>query len=402
MTNIFIIGAGPAGMMAAISAKTHHPQAKVTLVDSNPLLGKKLRYTGGGRCNVTADVSNEQVILNIPKNGKFLYSSLHNFNSQDIQTFFTKNGTALKIEDHLRVFPQSDKSADIVSALEKKINNLGVICLMETCVSSIDNALQLIYFTNQNSEYFDHIILATGGKCLPSSGSNGVGYTLAQSFGHTITKLVPAEVPLVSNDEVIQNKTLQGLSFKDVTISIYNHKKVSKQITHDLLFTHFGISGPAALRSSFYVITLLEKLSVVKLEIDFLPTIKLEILQADYVRQSLPIATYLQVLGLPKRLIQYIIDQHPQHLTAPVLLAIFIMVKAFPLSVYDTRGFTQAFVTNGGIPLKEVDPRTMKSKLVTNLSFAGEILDINGFTGGYNITAALSTGFTAGKYSTGE
>lgn len=399
MKKIYIIGGGPAGMMAAISSKTHHPNATVILVDSNPILGKKLKTTGGGRCNVTANVSNQTVIDHIPKNGKFLFSTLNNFNTQDIQEFFVKNGCPLKIEDHDRVFPESDNSTDIIQTLQKELISRKVVFYLDTSVTGIDPISQIISFNTKADEHFDHIILATGGKCVPSSGSNGFGYTLAESCGHTITPLVPAEVPLVSTDQVIQEKALQGLSFKDVTLSVSNGKKITKEITHDLLFTHFGISGPAALRASFYTMKVLEKQPTATIFIDFLPNMPFDFLQKELSENRLIVTQHLMSLGLQKRLIQFLLQDFDQPIQGKDIIPLCHLLKKFSLTIHDVRGFPQAFVTNGGVKLKEVDPKTMKSKLVPFLSFVGELLDINGYTGGFNITAALSTGYTAGKYA---
>ena len=393
MKKIVVVGGGPAGMMAAISAKTHFTASDVHLMERNAELGKKLKLTGGGRCNVTANVTNEVVVAATPKNGKFLYSALSHFNPQDIQNFFTTNGCPLKIEDHGRVFPASNKSRDIITTLENKLQELDVHLHYHAHIIDINPDKKVLYFDGIPEGYsYDALILTTGGKTYPMTGSDGTGYALAQKFGHTITELLPAEVPLVSNDAVIADKTLQGLSFKDVTVTLLNQKqKKVASITHDLLFTHFGISGPAGLRMSFYVQKLLAKQKTVLLHIDFLPTIShehvLDVIKNDTLTQ----------LDLPKRLIQYLTTLAPNDIN---LLAKYI--KSFPLNVYETRGFKQAFVTNGGITLKEVAPQTLKSKLAPELAFAGEILDTNAFTGGFNITGALATGYTAGKFILAE
>ncbi|GBU11249.1 oxidoreductase [Erysipelotrichaceae bacterium] len=398
MKHIYVIGAGPAGMMAAISAKKHFPNFTVELIESNAIVGKKLRTTGGGRCNVTADLSNEAVIQNIPKNGKFLYSALNNFNTTDIQNFFKQNGCPLKVEDHYRVFPESNKAIDIINTLSDEITRIGAKIHFGVCLVDINIEERKLLFSNNTSHRFDGLILSTGGICVPQSGSNGLGHKLAMLFGHTITELLPAEVPLVSNDQCIQTKVLQGLSFKDVTLSISNGKKIVHSITHDLLFTHFGISGPAALRASFYVQNLFKKVRPVQLFIDFLPTYTVQDLQTELQKQKTDPLGYFTSLGLPKRLITFLLESLPQNLQSKEIILLVNIFKNFPLSVYETRGFTQAFVTNGGISLKEVNPQTLQSKISPHLAFAGEILDVNGYTGGFNITAALATGYTAGKF----
>lgn len=383
---IIIIGGGPAGMMAAISAKLHNSDCNVTLLEKNPELGRKLKLTGGGRCNITANVSNEEVVVNVPKNGKFLYSTLNNFNTKDIINFFNDNNCLLKEEDHSRMFPVTNKSIDIINALENKIRELNVNLRFNTEVLKIDN--KTVYTNNAKYDY-DYIVIATGGITLPATGSSGDGHEFAKKVGHTITELVPAEVPLVSNDEVIQNKVLQGLSFKDITIStLRKNGKVRRAITHDLLFTHFGLSGPGALRASFDVLNELEKSETVDVVIDFLPKVTKNFLYDN----NKDLDNIFKENELPERLIKYLkeVTNNVDELIS--------LVKEFKVNIYTTRGFKNAFVTNGGISLKEVDPKTLKSKLDNKISFCGEVLDLNAYTGGFNITSALSTGFTAGKY----
>lgn len=390
---LIIIGAGPSGMMASISAKTHHPKLDVILLDGNKRLGTKLRLTGGGRCNVTADVSNEVIIKNIPKNGKFLYSSLNNFGPREIMNFFNSNGCPLKEEDHHRIFPQSDKSHSIVDSLEKKMQELGVKIIREARVSDVDFDYKLIKYNDAQINY-DLLILATGGKTLSGTGSDGFMYGQVEKLGHTITQLIPAEVPIVSNDQIIQEKTLQGLSFQDVEVSIYQKGKLKHALVHDLLFTHFGLSGPAALRASFYILKIMEKETPVSISIDFLKEQSFEALNNSL--SELDTRDFLKTLALPKRLLDTIesMSDNKQELIQNL--------KKFPMKIHTTRGFNHAFLTNGGVKVKEIDPKTMKSKLDPSVSFCGEIMDVNAYTGGFNITASLSSGYTAGKYCLNE
>ena len=366
---VYVIGGGPSGMMAAISAKKYHPESDVILLERNKVLGRKLRVTGGGRCNVTANVDEHGVIENTPKNGRFLYSALSNLNAREIISFFNDNGCPLKEEDHNRMFPASDKSIDIINTLKKVMLEHGVKILNNQNVIKIDNNTIV---TDDNQYNFDKVILATGGRTLPGTGSDGSGYALAKSLNHQITELLPAEVPLVSNDTFIQDKVLQGLSFEDVNMKVIVDGKVKSNLTHDLLFTHFGLSGPAALRSSFKV----QKYSgqVVKVLIDFFPGYSE--LDENHINAQ-------------KRLLDYAGSVSPD---------LFGTLKRFEMTVYDTRGWNHAFVTNGGVSLKDIDPKTFKSKLNDNVSFTGELLDMSSYTGGYNITSALVTGYTAGKY----
>lgn len=385
MKQIIVIGGGSSGMMAAISSKMHNPEAKVTLLERNARLGTKLRMTGGGRCNVTANVDIDTVVENVPKNGKFLYSTLSGFGPVQIQEFFKSQGCELKEEDHGRMFPASNRSVSIVETLEATMRKLGVEIKLEAFVDGINAELKEVSVNGKTMSY-DGLIVATGSKTLPGTGSDGNGYTLMEMTGHTITELLPAEVPLVSNDQFIQDKVLQGLSFRDVKVSAYKGNKIKHSITHDLLFAHFGISGPSALRISFTVQKLLEKEDVVTLGIDFLPTISHETLS-----QQEKVSEYCQELGLPKRLMAFLEERSANKNE-------FISnVKNFKMTVYDTRGFKHAFVTNGGVSVKEINPKTLKSKHHNSIAVVGELLDYNAYTGGYNITSAFSTGFTAGK-----
>lgn len=385
MNPIIIIGGGPSGMMAAISAKTHFNNYDVILIERNKDLGTKMKLTGGGRCNVTARMPVEDAIQYIPKNGKFLYSTLNAFGPTNIISFFEEMNCKLKEEDHFRMFPESNKAQDIVDTLKRKINELNIIVKVNSYVSDINVNNKEIIINNETIKY-QHLIIATGGVTLPQTGSDGTGHRLVEKYGHTITKLLPAEVPLVSNDSFIHDKTLQGLSFKDVSLSVYDGKKIKKTITHDLLITHFGLSGPAALRASFYVLNLLEKENKeIKLSIDFIPGISLVELEESELLDNI-----FKEHNVPRRLIDYCRDNFGRDYLKTL--------KNFPMTCYATRGFPAAFVTNGGITIKEVDPKTMQSKINPYVSFCGEVLDINAFTGGFNITSAFSTGFTAGKY----
>ncbi|HHW99702.1 MAG TPA: aminoacetone oxidase family FAD-binding enzyme, partial [Acholeplasmataceae bacterium] len=247
MKKVYVVGAGPAGLMAAISAKTHYPNFEVTILERNDVIGKKLRLTGGGRCNVTCNIPIEEFIEYTPKNPKFIYSTLQNFNAKHIMDFFKQAGCPLKQEDHNRMFPKSNKSIDIVNTLMKKLQELKIKVEYGVLVHEVKNDVKTL-LTSKGEFKYDYLIIATGGKTYPHTGSDGTGYDLAKQLGHTITPLIPAEVPLVSNDPVIQSKTLQGLSFKDVSLTVGK-----KRLIHDLIFTHFGISGPVALRASYYV-----------------------------------------------------------------------------------------------------------------------------------------------------
>ena len=385
MKKIYIIGAGPAGLMAAISAKKHHSNMEVILIDSNKQVGEKLRLTGGGRCNLTANVSNEEVVRATVKNGKFLYSALSEFGPKQIQDFFIANDCPLKIEPHNRVFPVSDNADDVINVLLMKIQQLQIKMLLNTKVIDVDPQKQLL-ITNEQSLFYDYLIIASGGYSYKETGSDGTGYKLAQKLGHTVSELLPAEAPLVSNDLFIEQKVLQGLSVSDVELTVYQKGKAKQKIKHDLLFTHFGLSGPVALRASFFVLKTLEQETPTLITIDFIPNIKVTELEKLCKEELIFNMTHKH--NLPKRLVNFIKEQEN----------IIKYIKKFPISIYTTRGFNNAFVTNGGVLVSEIDNKTMRSKLVNNLAFCGEIIDVNAYTGGYNITIAFATGYVAGKY----
>lgn len=384
LKHIVIVGGGPSGCMAAISCKKNNPSYKVTLVEGNDRIGVKLRLTGGGRCNLTANVSADEIIRHTPRNGRFLYSSLSQFDAYSIMQFFKDKGLALKEEDHHRIFPVSDRAEDVVRVLEKELHEQGVQIKYKTRVYKIDTQHRKL-ITNQGEIIFDYLILAMGGSTYPQTGSDFEGFDLIASLGHTITELKPAEVPLVSNAAIIQSKELQGLSFKDVLITSYINDKKIIQVKNDLLFTHFGLSGPGALQTSSYLTDAFKDEHKVHLQIDFLPDVRLDDLQV----QTKDAEVVLQTYGIPKRFIQVIKLHYPT-------LDLYTLIKRFPLELHGTRGYNAAFVTCGGVNLKEIDPKTLRSKLYPWLSICGESLDVNSLTGGFNMTVAFSTGYTAG------
>lgn len=385
MKHIVIVGGGPAGCMAAIACKTKYPENRVTVVEGNDHIGMKLRLTGGGRCNLTARVSVEEIIRHTPRNGRFLYSSLSQFNPQSIIDFFEDRDVKLKEEDHQRMFPVSDKALDVVEVLINEMSKLGVQIRYNTRITAI-NPQHRRLLSNQTAIDFDHLILAMGGCSYPQTGSDYTGFNLISSLGHTILELKPAEVPLVSNAPLIQSKSLQGLSFKDVSITAYvnNHKII--QIKHDLLITHFGLSGPGALQISSYLTDAFKQENKVHIHIDFLPNMKLDDVSALMKVSEVSLISY----GIPKRLITVLKEHFLTQDIAPLL-------KKLEIELHGTRGFTSAFVTAGGVSLKEIYPKTLRSKLHPWLSICGESLDVNSLTGGYNMTVAFSTGFSAGS-----
>ncbi|MBS7577437.1 MULTISPECIES: NAD(P)/FAD-dependent oxidoreductase [unclassified Enterococcus] len=409
--DVIVIGGGTSGMLAAYSAAQNG--ASVLLLEKNKRLGKKLRLTGGGRCNVTNAKSPEEVLQHIPGNGKFLYSAFSQFNNYDIIQLFTENGVELKEEDHGRLFPTTNRSKTIVETLERLLTQAKVNIFYEASVSKIlvnqANQVGGVKLTDQQEIYGRAVVIATGGKTYRYTGSTGDGYELAKRLGHTITKLYPTEVPLLSEDGFIKKNALQGLSLQDVALSVLNNKQ--KKLTTqrlDLLFTHFGLSGPATLRCSSTVVKLLEKQDLVTVSLDIFPDQAPSEIEAFLVQNALDQAPKSIKNGLrlwlPERLLAYLLNQSSLSIEQPIQQVtqkqwqqLAQLVKAFKMSINGTWPLDKAFVTGGGISLKEINPKTMESKLIDGLYFCGEILDINGYTGGYNITAAFSTGFVAGK-----
>lgn len=389
MKQVIVVGGGPAGAMAAIACKSSNPDAEVIIVERNASLGVKLRLTGGGRCNITADVSNQEIIKNTARNGKFLFSTLNQWDTQAIQRFFTERGCALKKEDHNRIFPVSDKASDVVDVLYKELKALGVKIQFNSLAEEINlESKQLV--TSTSILFFDHVIFATGGVSYPTTGSDYQSFDLIRTTGHTIVPLKPAEVPLVSNESIIQSKALQGLSFKDVSLSAYINDKKVVSVHNDLLFTHFGLSGPAALQVSSYLVDSFEADNKINVLLDFLPGISLSQLQEDILVHS--VEEIGKQYGLPKRLIHVLSQDSTKEEVVKKL-------KHMRLTIHGTRGFTTAFITSGGVSIKEINPKTLQSKLHSCLSFCGETIDVNSLTGGYNMTVAFSTGYSAGTHA---
>ncbi len=388
--NVIIIGGGPAGMMAAIACKQFYPKSTVVLIERNDCLGKKLRLTGGGRCNLTANVNQHEIIKNTPHHGKFLFSALNQFSTQDIQQFFITRGCLLKEEDHQRIFPVSDQAQDVIDVLKRELEKLQVEIQLNCLVEAIDYSSKSL-LSSCGKWTYDHLIFATGGKSYAVTGSDGTAFELIKASNHTITPLFPAEVPLVSHDAIIQSKSLQGLSFKDCMIQAYVNEKKTSQVCHDLIITHFGISGPAALQTSSFLTQALKEHQTIKLVIDFCPDITYEQLKDEM--QNLTFEQCMLNHRIPRRLIQ-VIQNTPELNQNPIL-----SIKQFPLNIHGCRGFSSAFVTSGGVQIAEISPKTMKSKLLSSLSFCGEALDINSLTGGYNMSVAFTTGFCAGKHA---
>ncbi|KEH51601.1 BaiN/RdsA family NAD(P)/FAD-dependent oxidoreductase [Streptococcus macedonicus] len=380
-----IIGGGPAGMMAAISSSYYGNQT--LLIEKNKRLGKKLAGTGGGRCNVTNNGTIDDLMEGIPGNGRFLYSVFSQFDNHDIIRFFEENGVALKVEDHGRVFPKTDKSKTIIDALAHKINELGGTVLTNTEVVSVKKIDNLFHVKSATDEFIcEKLIITTGGKAYPSTGSTGFGYEIARYFKLNLTELEAAESPLLTD---FPHRELQGISLDDVCLSYQKHR-----ITHDLLFTHFGLSGPAALRLSSFI------KGGETITLDLFPKLSTEELHTFLAEQrEKSLKNALKVL-LPERLTSFLAQSFPEkvkQLTPQQEKELVDNIKELPIKVTGKMSLAKSFVTKGGVDLKEINPKTLESKQVPGLYFAGEVLDINAHTGGFNITVALCTGWVAGS-----
>ncbi|WP_440896146.1 NAD(P)/FAD-dependent oxidoreductase [Amphibacillus sp. Q70] len=408
--DVAIIGGGPSGLMAAIGAAEQG--ARTILIEKGNKLGNKLAISGGGRCNVTSRLPKEKIIEHIPGNGQFLYSAFSVFDNEDIIDFFENLGVKLKEEDHGRMFPASNSAKDVVQALLTKLEQLNVKVMTNTSVMALDYGIDLhtVILANQTKINAKSIVIAVGGKAVPYTGSTGDGYPWAKKAGHTITDLYPTEVPLLSNQLFIKEKTLQGLALRDVCLTVKN--KANKQIiSHqmDMLFTHFGISGPAVLRCSQFVVKLLNQdHQQVSVYIDAIPDQNKEQLYEIYrqlINESGKKSIKNVLKGIvPERYLLFILEKNninPElkcaNFSQEQLRAIIKDLKEFEVIIHGSLPIEKAFVTGGGISIKEIVPTTMASKFVERLFFCGEILDIHGYTGGYNITAALVTGRLAGQ-----
>ncbi len=409
--DVIIIGGGPSGLMAAIAAG--EAGAKVLLLDKGSKLGRKLAISGGGRCNVTNRLPIDEIIKHIPGNGRFLYSAFSEFNNEDIIKFFEKLGIQLKEEDHGRMFPVSNRAQDVVDALLNRMDELGVHVRKNTAVGELiyeNGNVAGVVLKDGKSISAKAVVVAAGGKSVPHTGSTGDAYPWAEQGGHTITDLFPTEVPLTSDEPFIRNKELQGLSLRDVALSVLNPKG-KKLVTHkmDMIFTHIGISGPAVLRCSQYVVKAMKKwdLQRVTMVIDSFPEQnEEEVFQMVYktIKEDSKKAVKNSLKGLvPERLLLFLLkraemeeNEQGDQLSTEKIRTFAGLLKQFSFTVNGTLPIEKAFVTGGGVSVKEIEPRTMASKKTEGLFFCGEVLDIHGYTGGYNITSALVTGRLAG------
>lgn len=399
--DVIIIGGGAAGAMAGVhSARFGN---KVIIFEPNGKIGKKLFITGKGRCNVTNNCSNDELIRNIPRNPRFLYSAFSQYSTEDVMNFFEWAGVPLKTERGNRVFPVSDKSADIIAALERELKAADVKIIPERVKSLIIEDGVCCGVKTESGEYRSRsVLIATGGKSYPQTGSTGDGYTLAKTAGHTVTKLEPSLIPLVCNEKYCAD--MMGLSLKNVTLSLYDGEKKIFSELGEMLFTHFGVSGPLVLSASSHI----EKMQPDRysLKIDLKPGLTHQQLDARLQRDfgeniNRIFGNSLSKL-LPAKLIPVAVrlsgiegERRINQVTREERVRFGELLKAFPLTVKGFRPIEEAIITSGGVDVKEINPKTMESKLVKSLYFAGEVIDVDGYTGGFNLQIAFSTAYCA-------
>ncbi|MDD6214953.1 MAG: NAD(P)/FAD-dependent oxidoreductase [Firmicutes bacterium] len=400
---VIVIGGGAAGMLACGRLKDR--VKKVFLVEKNKLLGKKLRITGKGRCNITNIADTEEIMQHIPTNSKFLYSALYSFTNKDVISLLNYLGVATKVERGGRVFPESDLASDVAEALKRYALGKNVTLVTDSAISLIleNSAIRGVRVASGKELDADSVIIATGGKSYPSTGSTGDGYRLAEEAGHTIVTPKPALIPIVTREKWVSE--LMGLSLKNVSLTFFNQK--GKKVFSDfgeMLFTHFGISGPIVLSAS----SCIKNIENAKIVIDLKPALTTEQLDKRICRDfekynKKHLQNSLDKL-LPKALIPVIIkiaglESHKEvcSITKEERSALVEVIKNLTLTAKCTRPIEEAIVTSGGIKVSEINPSTMESKIISGLFFAGEVIDVDAYTGGYNLQIAFSTGFLAGE-----
>lgn len=429
---VIVVGGGPAGMMAAITAAKEKNQ--VILLEKMNMLGKKLLITGKGRCNITSSLPIEEFIANIPGNGRFLYSAFKQYTNQDVIRFLEEEKVMLKEERGNRIFPVSDRSYDVLQAFLRRLKQEKVEIRTNTTVKEIlveNQKVKGVVVQEGKCIMADKVILTTGGKSYPTTGSTGDGYRLAQALGHTITNLKPSLVPFCANKEIVIEipeikktsyqhslalcKSMQGLSLKNVAIKIediQNHKIIYEDFG-EMLFTHFGVSGPTILSGSAHVLRYpkiedLLKEGKVVLNIDLKPALSEQKLDSRLLRdfekyknkamknaleEVLPqklIIPILKLAGIPE-------DKKVNEITKEERMQLGKVIKKCRIEISGFRPIEEAIITAGGVSIKEIDPKTMQSKLIEGLYFAGEVIDVDAYTGGFNLQIAYSTGYVAGK-----
>ena len=408
MKRVVVIGGGAAGLMAAVIAGREG--AKVTLLEKMNYVGKKMGITGKGRCNITNACDMSDFIKNTPGNGKFLYGAYERFTNEDLLQLLHDAGLETKVERGGRVFPASDSALDVRNTFMKLMKQYGVDVHLEEPVKKllVDDGVVTGVVTDKETYHADAVVIATGGKSYPATGSTGDGYMLAAQVGHTITDIRPSLVPIVTEESWV--KDLMGLSLRNVELSVVAKNKVQAKMFGEMMFTHFGITGPIVLSLSHTVGKLMRKKNIgtIGLDINLKPALSPETLdkrlQKDFdlyskkqlingMKDLLPSPLIIELAGIdPQKPINQISKEERQQ--------IGYMLQHMPLTVKGLRPVEEAIVTAGGISLKEFNPKTMESKLVKGLYGAGEVLDIDAFTGGYNLQAAFSTGYVAAMHIT--
>ena len=402
---VAVVGGGAAGMMAAVFAADGG--ADVTLIEKNPFCGKKLRITGKGRCNVTNDCATNEFLLNVPSNPKFLYGALNFFSTEDTKAFFENAGVPLKTERGARVFPVSDKAEDIVRAMTESCRRRGVHVLngKVTDILSRDGAVTGLVVGDEELS-FDRVIIATGGMSYPGTGSDGDGYAFARALGHTVTPLIPSLVPIVSKSKICGR--MQGLSLKNVSMSVTD-KRNGRTVYEDfgeMMFTHFGLTGPMVLSASAHLSDISK--GYYEAHIDLKPALDEKTLDARILSDFSKYGNkdFINSLDdlLPQKMIPVIVELSgiPQRkkvnsITKEERARLLSLIKALPVSLDGFRPINEAIVTKGGVSTKEINPKTMGSKLCRGLYFAGEVIDVDAYTGGFNLQIAFSTGALAGS-----
>lgn len=417
MSSVIIIGGGAAGMMAAIiAARNGHT---VTLMEKNEKPGKKLFITGKGRCNFTNAGDEEDIRQSVVTNPKFMYSAFKGFSNYDVMGFFDELGLKFKIERGNRCFPESDHSSDVISALVREMRKLKVNIMLNTEVLDVltedieDGTKRFggVEYKETTSDKkrllkADSCIIATGGNSYSSTGSTGDGYRFAKSLGHEVTPILPALVPFIVKEE--WERDLQGLSLKNVNVTIYDDKKIVYSDFGEMLFTHFGVSGPTVLSASSYAAKIIKNRPL-KLVIDLKPALDEQQLDERILRdfEEFKNKSFKNSLDklLPKKLIPVIVelskiepDKKIHDITKQERMTLVKLIKNLTLTLTGLRGFNEAIITQGGVSVKQINPTTMESKLVKNVYFAGEVIDVDAVTGGFNLQIAWSTAYAAGTH----
>ncbi len=404
--DVIVIGGGPSGMIAAGTAGSLGK--KVLLLEKNEKLGKKLYLTGKGRCNITNTASLDDFLEKIPRNSKFLYSSFNKFFSQDLIELLNNLGLKTKVERGNRVFPFSDKSSDVIKSLEHYLLLNNVTVKVNTRVSSVifkDKIVKGVNLSNGDNIKAKSLIIATGGLSYPLTGSNGDGFKFAESLGHKITELMPSLIPLLVKEEEV--KELQGLTLRNVKLFVKSNNEIIFEDFGEMVFTHFGLSGPLILSASDCVVREINNGKKIKIIIDLKPNLDYKDLN-ERLLNDFKLFSNKQFKNslnnlLPKKMIEFIIklSDIPERKTVNLITKeerkkLAFILKNISFQVVGPRPISEAIITSGGVTIDEINPKTMESKVLKGLYFAGEVIDVHGLTGGYNLQIAFSTGYTAG------